>query len=162
MAKKNKSRGGRGANVTASPRLHASPSVSPNRVTNRIFARPSVSPPAAPGVEDGRVWHPSGDARPAFDTAMRPNPRIVLKDRPSLAPRWGSSPKRIKAAGGRSKRPVARALHTKAFRAFESPSKVLVCVKRKVRREVIHALSKAGRGRRSRPKYGPHSSISCR
>lgn len=44
---------------------------------------------------------------------------------------------------------------------FEAPRNVLVCVRRKQRREVLHALRRTGKGSRSR-RMTINSSISCK
>lgn len=46
--------------------------------------------------------------------------------------------------------------------AFTVPSRLMVCVRRKVRREVLHAKREAGRGGMRRPRRNFLSSISCR
>lgn len=45
--------------------------------------------------------------------------------------------------------------------AFEAPTKVLVCVRRKIRKQVLHALSKTGKVGQNRPKISDYSHISC-
>lgn len=163
MAKKSRNRDGRATNVSSSrPRLHVSPSVqTPRLVTRSVFLDRVILPPPSP-IEDGRVWHPEGDARPSYDTAMRPNPRIVLRDRPRTAPKAHLYTKTSKRPVRALKRDVKRHLHTAAIRAFEKPLSVYVCIKRKIRKEVFHALRKAGRGGMRKPRYSLNSHISCR
>lgn len=44
---------------------------------------------------------------------------------------------------------------------FSSPSTVLVCIRRKQRAEVMHALGRAGRRGQRRPKFSETSKIYC-
>lgn len=47
--------------------------------------------------------------------------------------------------------------------AFQAPREVLVCVRRQQRREVLHALGRAGRsGPQRRPRRNLNSNISCK
>jgi len=47
--------------------------------------------------------------------------------------------------------------------AFRDPQDVVVCVRRKQRKEILHALGRTGRGaRRARPRLTASSHISCR
>lgn len=45
---------------------------------------------------------------------------------------------------------------------FAVPERVLICNRRKERREVIFATGKVGRGRRKQPRRTPFSEISCK
>lgn len=55
---------------------------------------------------------------------------------------------------------------TKGVLAFDVPERVGVCIRRKRRKEVLHALGASGGGirrvRRRRNRRGPYSHISCR
>lgn len=44
---------------------------------------------------------------------------------------------------------------------FVQPKRVLICVRRKIRREVMHALKFAGGTGQKKPKYNHYSSVSC-
>lgn len=46
--------------------------------------------------------------------------------------------------------------------AFQAPRELLVCHRRKTRREVIHALNKAGKVGQKRPRRSFFSDISCK
>lgn len=46
--------------------------------------------------------------------------------------------------------------------AFQAPRGVMVCVRRHIRREVIHALGKAGIRGQKKPRRTAYSSVSCR
>lgn len=51
-----------------------------------------------------------------------------------------------------------------AIQTFAHPKSVLICLRRKMREEVLHALGKSGKGSRfqKKPKYNQHSNIRCR
>lgn len=51
---------------------------------------------------------------------------------------------------------------TKAPISFRVPDQVALCVRRKQRKEVLHAMAKTGRGYRKKPHYNFWSKISCR
>lgn len=89
--------------------------------------------------EDRREWHPEGVNRPALG-APRAATRPVAKQRPAF-----SVPSQ-----------------TKGIIAFAEPNRVAVCVRRKVRKQVMHALNKAGGKGHRRPRRNAQSSISCR
>jgi len=89
-------------------------------------------------VEDRRTYHPDGPVR---------SPRDVrgLRVSTSAAPRppkdpWAATPSRV---------------------AFSVPQEVLVCVRRKQRKEVLHALNKTGKSGQKRPHRNYFSDIQC-
>lgn len=83
-------------------------------------------------VEDLRQWHPAPDLEPARTRSGRP---AGIQATP-LRPRSRSS-----------HRGLSPSLHWPSFGVeFKAPWKVLVCVRRKVRREVLHALRWTGKG----------------
>lgn len=90
-----------------------------------------------PLIEDRRTFHPLGALRSAAATVKSAR-RIVTRD--PVASFFGKQ--------------------TKARLHFADPSRVVVCVRRKIRKEILHALGKAGKGHK-RPKRGPFSDISC-
>lgn len=45
--------------------------------------------------------------------------------------------------------------------SFVAPQRVVLCVRRQRRREVLHALHKAGRGGQRSPRWTPWSSVRC-
>nr|QJB20468.1 MAG: hypothetical protein [Microvirus sp.] len=99
--------------------------------------------PSAPltTVEDRRTFHPDGEQRNArsfrrsYHLLTQPQAPSVLAQRPHM--------------------PVGV--------AFDNPRDVLVCVRRKTRRQVIHALGKAGKGvARKAPRRNHYSDVKCR
>lgn len=116
MAKSRKAnRRSRGAFATAT-----APTVRP--------ASPFVSHPNFVGYnayEDRRTYHPLRAFRPAF-SIKRSAARLVAKEPLT--------------------RPFRRfAAQTKATIAFADPSKVMICVRRRIRRRVINAVGVAGK-----------------
>lgn len=105
--------------------------------------------------EDRRTFHPEGKNRPVF-ASPRYAARIMPKDirvghanrnRPNSS--WGSAV-------------FVQPRQTKAILAFDMPDKVAVCVRRNRRKEVLHALGKAGSGGMRKPRRNATSAISCR
>lgn len=92
--------------------------------------------------EDRRHFHPEGVFRSArsFQTPFH---RLTLV--PDRFARLRSFPAQTKAAV-----------------AFKSPERVLVCVRRKIRREVMHAYGISGSRGQRRPRYNWMSRVSCR
>lgn len=93
-------------------------------------------------VQDTRLFHPKKVLQyveniPLYRTA--PKPRIVAR---------------------RSQ--VFTASRSPATRLqFSSPFRVLVCVRRKIRKEVLHAFRKTGKGGQKRPLRTRYRDISC-
>lgn len=100
-----------------------------------------LSPLSYAPVEDRRVFHPAGPVnRPVF-SSPRSAARVVARQRPS-SPYFPSQ--------------------TKAILTFDVPNRVSICVKRKVRKQVLHAVNKAGKRGQRKPRRNFWSSISCR
>lgn len=139
-------------------------------------------------IEDRRRWHPSrmlpGGAAPlGFQT--RPRVVIVPEGHPlsRFAPYGGRVPlsKALKREARIRRRSLdelsetaVRDVHGGLYRAyigshlsrrvgFQHPWQVMICVRRKQRREVIHALGHAGSGRKSQraPKRNFWSEVHC-
>jgi len=45
--------------------------------------------------------------------------------------------------------------------AFATPEKVLICVRRKIREQVLHALRKTGKAGQKKPRRTPYSEVTC-
>lgn len=128
-------------------------------------ARPSVPPPVNQPldrpyqeIEDRRTFHPSGPNRPARRKTGAPA-RLQLRDPINASQRnkakrfWD----RLLREGRRS-----TSLQTKAKIGFNEPERVLTCVRRQRRKEVMHALRKTKRGAGSkRRRYTWRSQLSC-
>lgn len=89
-------------------------------------------------VEDRRTFHPERAFRPALLFSGRPS-RTTFK--PSSVRYPGDVPARV---------------------MFRAPPKVLVCVRRQARKEVLHALRKTGRVGQRAPRRNLFSSVSCK
>lgn len=102
--------------------------------TFQRLATPSVSRLRV--YEDRRLWHPDGLARPArsFDRAT------TLK----MGPAKPSRPWQLPSAVN-----------------FTAPSRVVLCVRRKIRKQVMFAKHKAGRGGQRPPRWSYWSSVNC-
>jgi len=94
--------------------------------------------------EDRRRWHPAGLLRPAAVLGSISSRRLVERPRQS----WGP-------AKYRDPFPSLRL-------GFAIPEKVVVCVRRKQRREVIFATGSAGKGARQKQRRRNYmSEVSC-
>lgn len=103
-------------------------------------------------VEDGRRWHPDPDHGPL--TIGGRWARVVVHKRPVIA--------RSQALNPLGFRGFPRAVQVPVGVQFHSPLKVVTCVRRKVRRAVIFAKKKSGRGvKRRRPRRTFRSEIWC-
>lgn len=132
-------------------------------VTNRLRSTLplSVSPIRSPDLsrlieyEDRRQWHPEGENRPARSFSQSRH-RLTVVDKNY---RRQVQKNRDRFAGVRR-----FPSQTRAAVVFKNPDRVLVCVRRNIRREVLHALNKTGRGKgkQRRPRYNVYSKISCR
>lgn len=101
-------------------------------------------------VEDGRSWHP--DPEQGALTIGGRFARVVVHSRPVIARSkpiwaWKGMPAGVQVPVGVR---------------FESPFKVITCMRRKIRREVIFALNKGGKGvKRRRGRRSWRSNVSC-
>lgn len=104
-------------------------------------------------LDDGRYWHPDPD-HGAMTVGGR-YARVVVHSRPLVARSKGIS----SWIGGRGF-PVG--LEVPIGVRFESPFRVLTCIRRKIRREIIFARNKAGRGKNRRnPRRSWRSNVVC-
>lgn len=88
-------------------------------------------------VEDRRTYYPAGRN---FRPASSPRRHLV----------------KIKPV-------IGAIMHPLHVMAFEGSRAVAICVRRKVRREILHALGKSGKGAKfnRKPKYNEHSKVRC-
>lgn len=93
--------------------------------------------------QDLRTWHPEGPARPAFAKPRSAARIVVSRGRQDRARRMGESP------------------HPGL--SFAAPDKVVLCVRRKRRKQVLFAKKKTGKGSRAKKRRRNYwSSISCK
>lgn len=117
----------------------------------------ALLPPVGPLVpspllelEDGRQWHPDPERSPVMIGGRLA--RVVVHSRPVVA--YG---KPIYAYRG-----LPRGFQPPVGVKFESPFRVITCLRRKIRREIIFARGKAGSGKKQRmPRRDWKSSVSC-
>lgn len=131
--RRKKDRSERGATATSNQRLlEPSISITPSRSYLQE-------------IEDRREFHPERADRPALSLFGRPHRltehKVVhRRARPVLLKRSSMPPQPI---------------------GFVNPQQVVVCVRRKQRKEVLFALGKTGRGARRKPRRTWRSEISC-
>lgn len=94
-------------------------------------------------IEDRRTYHPEGESRPARSISKRAHRLELAKP---VVSQWNELPG---YSGIYS--PVA----------FTQPHNVLVCIRRKQRKEVLHALNKAGKAGQKTPRRSAYSDIQC-
>lgn len=112
----------------------------------KILARPALAL-----VDDRRFHHPDGRARPA---------KKINGTRLSQHKVKGT---RIKVHRGRDGRPMKSVIRIQTIPSrikFATPKRVAICVRRKIRREVLLALGRGG-GHHRKPKRNRYSEVSC-
>lgn len=97
-------------------------------------------------TEDRRNWNPEGVTSPARSFSA-PRHRLTLPKKP------------IKNAYKKFSPPIFS--HPSTI-AFKNPDSVLVCVRRRIRKEVLHAKRQTGKTGQRSPRMSDYSSISCR
>lgn len=105
--------------------------------------------PSLPGgleFEDRRTWHPEPDTRPALSFDGEHHQLEVAR--------------RVRPGGRPGGRLVAG--FPSPIVAFKTPSRVLICVRRKSRREVLFAYRRTRRGAGGRRRRNSYSLVSCR
>lgn len=123
-------------------------------MARRRRQRPSQSAPQAPAsvvrlrmrvpleLGDRRVFHPAGPLRPAF-SFRRGDRRIIIKQSSAAAPKRNDT-------------------YSDWRVAFAVPRNVGVCVRRKQRKEVLHALKRVGKGSGGgRHRWNYWSGVNC-
>jgi len=108
-------------------------------------SRPAIKLSPLQAIEDRRQYHPEGPARPARS--------------------WSSARHRLVVTPQRRESVLADT-YTPTVPvgvSFEAPRRVAICVRRKQRREVLHALMKTGRGSRHhrKPRKSYYSEVNC-
>lgn len=149
-------------------------------ITAAVLNRPSLTlavPQAAPGptdvgfevsstdfrpLGDSRTFHPEGVyRRPA---ALRRSSSDVIASRPRLEfpPGWRNplDPTRETDELNRVMRDMERRIRRHPF-SFRRPSDVVICLKRKIRRRVMHALGFAGQSGFNPPTRTYYSRVIC-
>jgi len=105
--------------------------------------------------EDRRTFHPLQAAAPAL-SINQGRSRLTLRDRRQVVSRMYNP--QIGFAS-----PVHSVFsQTKAAIGFANPRRVLICLRRGVRRQIMHALGHAGRTGQKPPVKNWYSQISCK
>lgn len=117
--------------------------------------------------QDRRLWHPEGAYRPAVSktesyprlTESRPGPRSRFTSPSSpFTPARRIERDFIDTRTGE----ILSFGHLDPFKvSWENPWKMLICLKRKMRREVMHAFGMAGKSGFKKPKFTPMSYVRC-
>lgn len=165
MAKRKKSHSSNSYHAAHSQRATHHRSLTPRVVGN--LSPPRFSTALLSKIEDRRTYHPDGDFRPVRTISGSPvkTPRL----QPNVNLRIHKVPSHLKAklygalyeAASKPQRRVYSDLkQTKARLEHVEPRKTIVCLKRKIREEVMHALGHAGKGHRA-PRRNPTSDVHC-
>lgn len=104
-------------------------------------------------LEDRRTYQPSNVIRSAASFAGRHSARII----PTSLRRAAKF-----AHGSAVNLPDLLQGHVPERLSFFKPSNIPICLRRKIRREVLHAFRIAGRSGIGPPRYNEYSHISCR
>lgn len=119
------------------------PKIRPITVTKPKNLRP---------LEDRRTWHPLGPKRPAR-SVQNATHRLVSRGPGGKPLKSKPSPKALLT------HPTAYLSHAVGFHKAKS---VLICIRRKIRKEVLFALNRTGKGARARKhRRSEYSSIRC-
>ncbi len=113
----------------------------PSRSRLRFVIKSMVAQTQKQNVEDKRRWDPAG--RYATAKLIAGTPHHLTDER------W----RKVKQ-GPKVKSKTVRM-------GFALADKVLVCVRRRIRREVMHALKIPGRGGQRRARWNPWSKLRC-
>lgn len=112
----------------------------------------ALRPPARSAlIDDRRRWDPGDTPRDAYGRQAR----VVMSPKASPKPRQQAG---VKVKSPRPYRPGALFREAESFSA---PRSVMICVRRKSRREVLFALRKTGKGARSRKRRNEWSNVKC-
>lgn len=149
MAKgRTKNWGKRVTNDNSNRRLRF-PKLSLNRWSPKNYLTRKLSEHLRP-YEDRRQWHPEGANRPA---------RSFTQTRHRLVPRKSSL---YLKAGFQNPVYTQKLFDTIPIGiGFRTPGKVIICVRRKERREVMFATKKAGKGGQRTRHLNEYSGVKC-
>lgn len=107
----------------------------------------------SPALEDLRRWAPTG-REPVREATGRPA-RIVHK----VASR--RTVERPRGSGFSSVRRMSARKFLPEVPSFAAPGRVMICLKRKIRREVLFAFKRTGKGARSKKRRNEWSDVRC-
>lgn len=151
MSKKSRRRRGRDTSDIANQRLLPDYSTTNvQRSVSRSITRSVIKAQGPEGlrlIEDRRTFYPEPH-RPARSLRRAADATVTVRSVPSKAPT--------------KVRPRADLFFAPEAFAFKSPRHVLICIRRKMRREVLHALRKAGKGGMRHPRRNAWSDVHCK
>lgn len=114
-------------------------------------------PPDLRTLEDRRLFHPD-PITPIMDLRQRmpivAAPKVARSTKGRIGPKKNQSSKYSYTA--------PQAVFNRRAVLFQEPKKVVICVRRSMRTEVLHATGKAGKGGQRKPRYNAHSNIRCK
>lgn len=122
--------------------------INANRRLRSVLSRPRYSFPKLTSYEDFRRWEPvlTDDQYPrSFPQSLSRVRR--RRSRSDVANRSMAMPRLF--------RQISTGLE------FTRPERVVLCVRRSIRKQVLHAFRKAGKAGQKRPRRTPNSLISC-
>lgn len=100
------------------------------------------------------------DIRPLYD----PLPLLEIEDRRRFHPGGRNAPpKSFRSSPAKQKPKTYSLLKGNPLYAFAHPKKTIMCVRRKMRTEVMHALGFAGKGggKQRKPRFNANSKVHC-
>lgn len=124
----------------------------PRSTTTLPYSYVTPDPPPRRNLrvyEDRREWHPDR-VRPAASFSQ-PRHRLRSVVRAAMHPTG-----------------LAKSLFSSSFEqvpariGFVNPKKVLICVRRNIRKQIMHALGRAGKKGQKKPRRNAYSQISCK
>jgi len=131
-----------------------------SRIANEVASDYVVVEPSnlLTEVEDRRSYHPLHEDRPAKAFRRAQHVLVDRVDAKRVGRRQAASSLFYEKFAKRIGRVRPRMVTSRV--AFDDSKNVLICVRRKRRREVLHALKRAGRGNRS-PRWNEWSKVRC-
>lgn len=152
MARRNKNSNNRRSDETFDFSSEAAPA-KPKKFKKTFAPKVTHTAPKLSEIEDRRTWHPSGKTRPAR-SLTRSQHQLKIATKRHTSPR-STDPVHKKIQRARDARLPHRV-------QFDAPENVLVCIRRKQRKQVLFALRKTGKGARARRhRQSYYSSIGC-
>lgn len=115
--------------------------------------------------QDRRLWHPLGANRPAV-SLTESYPQLTLKPpRRKMVVQWPPQNPIRRIHGDDININTGEVVRWGAYDPFKiswaNPYKMLICLKRKARREVMHASGMAGQSGFKKPKWTQYSYVRC-
>lgn len=137
----------------AKKRRRANPDSFANHRLPTFHATPvPYSSPFLRQIEDRRFFHPEGFRAPAQTIRSRRSRSLVVSQ---------PSRRALQSATRSTMRSWLPGTLPSGIR-FQAPEDVVICVRRSIRREVLHAFRKTGRRGQRKPRFSFHSKIKCR